>query len=76
MCTLALVLLLLTVSHAAYPGRHPQHHGQPGTPRHDKPPQRPERFSVPEPSADVLLLLGIGVTGLVSYGVQRRKRGA
>jgi hypothetical protein len=39
--TVALVLLLLTVSHAAYPGRHPEHHGQPGTPRHDKPRSTP-----------------------------------
>jgi hypothetical protein len=72
MCTVALVLLSPTVSHA----KHPQHHCQPGTFCRDTHPQHPERFRVPEPSADVLLLLGLGVTGLISYGVQRRKRGA
>ena len=30
--------------------------------------------SVPEPSIDVLLLIGIGVTGLVGYCVQRQKQ--
>ena len=76
MCPLALVLLSPTVTHAAHSGRHPQHHDQSGTHRHDKHPQHHERFSVPEPSVNVLLLIGLGVTGLVSYGVQRRKRGA
>jgi hypothetical protein len=69
--TAALVMLSPVVSHAAEPGihhhekRHPEHHHQPH-----------ERFSVPEPNVNVLLLIGLGVTGLVSYGVQRRKRGA
>ena len=35
-----------------------------------------KRISVPEPSVNVLLLMGLGVTSLVSYGVRRRKRGA
>jgi hypothetical protein len=30
--------------------------------------------SVPEPSASVLLLIGLGVTGLGGYCVERRKR--
>ena len=33
-----------------------------------------DRKSVPEPSASVLLLLGLGVTGLGGYWVERRKR--
>jgi PEP-CTERM motif len=69
LCTVALAMLSPTVSHA-------QPSCQPGTFCRDTHPQHPARFRVPEPSADVLLLLGIGVTGLVSYGVQRRKRGA
>ena len=32
--------------------------------------------SVPEPSADVLLLMGLGVSGLAGYYVERRKRWA
>jgi hypothetical protein len=69
LCTVALVLLSPTVRHA-------QPACQPGTFCRDTPPQHPARFRVPEPSADVLLVLGLGVTGLVSYRVQRRKRGA
>lgn len=72
MFTLALVLLAPTVSHAAQPDKHHhenRHHGH-----HD---QHDDRFvSVPEPNVNVLLLIGLGVTSLVSYGVQRRKRGA
>ena len=70
-CTAALVMLAPTVSHAGkrshdhHEHRHHGHHHQ----KHD-------RVKVPEPSVDVLLLMGLGVTGLVSYGVQRRKRGA
>jgi len=30
---------------------------------------------VPEPSTSILLLLGIGLTGLVGYSLQRRKHG-
>ena len=70
LCTLILVMLSPTVSHATQPGKHHhehQHHG------HDY--QHHDYVRVPEPSANVLLLLGLGVTGLVSYGVQRRKRG-
>ena len=67
LCTLALVLLAPTVSHAAQPDKH--HHGH----HH----QHDDRFvSVPEPNVNVLLLIGLSVTSLVSYGVQRRKRGA
>jgi hypothetical protein len=71
LCTLTLVILSPTMSHAAQPGNH-QHDNRP----HQKHPQPHERFRVPEPDASVLLLIGLGVTGLVSYGVQRRKRGA
>ena len=69
--TAALVMLSPVVSHAAQPGTH--HHDKR---HHDKHQQQHERFSVPEPNVNVLLLIGLGVTGLVSYGVQRRKRGA
>jgi hypothetical protein len=69
LCTVALVMLSPTVSHTAQPGHHEhQHHGH----HHRK----HERVKVPEPNVNVLLLIGLGVTGLVSYGVQRRKRGA
>jgi len=37
---------------------------------------RPKPTHVPEPDASVLLLIGIGVTGLVGYGLQRRRRAA
>jgi hypothetical protein len=33
-----------------------------------------DKKSVPEPSASVLLLIGLGVTGLGGYCVERRKR--
>ncbi len=32
------------------------------------------KVSVPEPDTQVLLVLGLGVTSLVAYGVTRRKR--
>ena len=32
-----------------------------------------DKKNVPEPSASTLLLIGIGVTGLAGYGLQRRK---
>ena len=32
------------------------------------------KVSVPEPDTNVLLVLGLGVTSLVAYGVNRRKR--
>ena len=35
-----------------------------------------DKKSVPEPSANVLLLLGLGVLGLGGYCVERRKRTA
>ena len=35
---------------------------------------KPKPQHVPEPDASVLLLIGIGVTGLVGYGLQRRTR--
>ena len=69
MFTLALVLLAPTVSHAAQPDKH--HHENRHHDQHD------DHFvRVPEPNVNVLLLIGLGVTSLVSYGVQRRKRGA
>jgi len=30
--------------------------------------------SVPEPETNILLLIGLGMTGLVAYGMHRRKR--
>jgi PEP-CTERM motif len=69
--TAAMVMLSPVVSHAAEPGTHHQEHRHHGNDH-----QHHDHFSVPEPSANVLLLLGLGVTGLLSYGVQRRKRGA
>jgi PEP-CTERM motif len=62
--TMALVMLAPTVSHVAPPNNHPPPHDQ------------HHRVSVPEPSTEVLLLIGLGVTGLVRYVVRRRKRGA
>lgn len=38
-----------------------------------KPGPKPGPKSVPEPDTNVLLLLGLGMTGLVGYGVHRRK---
>jgi hypothetical protein len=70
-CIAALVMLSPTVSHATQPGTH--HHDKR---HHEKHQQHYDAVRVPEPSANVLLLIGLGVTGLVSYGVQRRKRGA
>jgi hypothetical protein len=35
---------------------------------------KPPKVSVPEPDVNGLLLLGLGMTGLVAYGVNRRKR--
>lgn len=46
--------------------------------RRPSPPPRPSPYrprSVPEPTTNVLLLLGIGLTGLVGYGLQRYKHG-
>jgi len=68
LCTLTLVMLSPTVSHATPLDKHHHEHGH----HH----QQLDYVRVPEPSANVLLLIGLGVTGLVSYGVQRRKRGA
>ena len=73
-CTAALVMLAPTVSHATQPDKH--HHAQTASHRHGHHHQKHDRVKVPEPSVDVLLLMGLGVAGLVSYGVQRRKRGA
>ena len=69
--TAALVMLSPVVSHTTQPGHHHQEHAHHG---HHQ--QQLDHFSVPEPDASVLLLIGLGVTGLVSYSVQRRKRGA
>jgi PEP-CTERM motif len=71
LCTLTLVMCSPTVSHATQPGKHHHDHRL-----HDQGHQHHDSVRVPEPSANVLLLLGLGVTGLVSYSVQRRKRGA
>src|SRR5207249_1292178 len=68
MCTLALVMLLPTVSYAAPPGNH-HHEYRPDGNDH----QHRDHFSVPEPDVNVLLVIGLGVTSLVAYGVQRRK---
>jgi LPXTG-motif cell wall-anchored protein len=35
-----------------------------------------KKVGVPEPDTNLLLLIGLGVTGLVGYYVQRRKRAA
>jgi PEP-CTERM motif len=64
----ALVVFTPTVSHAhehdADFARAPRHR----TDHH--------KYHVPEPSPDALLVVGLGVIGLVSYGVQRRQQAA
>jgi hypothetical protein len=35
---------------------------------------KPPKVSVPEPDTTSLLVIGLGMTGLVAYGVDRRKR--
>ena len=37
---------------------------------------KPPKVSVPEPDTTSLLMVGLGMTGLVAYGVNRRKRRA
>jgi LPXTG-motif cell wall-anchored protein len=66
--TLALVMLSPSMSPAKQ-GDHNQqgNHNQQG---------QQGRVHVPEPDTNVLLLMGIGVTGLVGYGLYRRKRKA
>ena len=68
--TVAVVMLSPPVSHARQPENHQHEHEHHG---HHQ--QQLAHYSVPEPDASVLLLIGLGVTGLVSYGMQRRKRG-
>ena len=63
MVILALVMLLPTMSQAQ--GQLTQQ-GQPTQ----------QGQAVPEPSPNVLLMIGIGVSGLVGYGLQHRKRKA
>jgi hypothetical protein len=55
------------------PGSQAQRGG--GLPVNPPPTTRPPSVSVPEPSTSVLLLLGIGLTGLASYSLKRRKHG-
>ena len=66
----ALVLLMSAVSHAQLSLDQVVSQSQDAS-KKDKP-----KVSVPEPDTSVLLLLGIGVTGLVGYCVERRKRAA
>ena len=63
---LAMVMLWPTGSQAQYARRQPSPSPQPYP--------SPTR-SVPEPMTSVLLLLGIGLTGLTGYSLQRRKQG-
>jgi hypothetical protein len=56
------------------PGSQAQRRG--GPPVTTPPVTTPPRVSVPEPDTNILLLLGIGVTGLVGYCLERRKRRA
>jgi hypothetical protein len=63
---LAMMMLWPTGSQAQYARPQPRPSPQPSPP--------PSR-SVPEPMTSVLLLLGIGLTGLTGYSLQRRKHG-
>ena len=75
--TLALVMLSPTVSHAQKGGGPPT-----TTPPVIKPPvitpptTKPPKVSVPEPSTNLLLLIGLGMTGLTASYMQYRKRRA
>ena len=66
MLILAMAMSLATVSQAQ------QQVGQPGVPLD---PSKPVK-KVPESSTYVLLMIGIGLTGIAYYGLQRRKRRA
>jgi hypothetical protein len=70
--TLALVMLLPAESQAQRQG------GPPTTtpPVTTTPPTTRPPLSVPEPSTSVLLLIGLGMTGLGSYYMKRHKREA
>jgi hypothetical protein len=79
MAMAALVLLVSAVSHAQV--SLDQLTKQPvvvdaGKKEKEKEKDGKKPVSVPEPSASVLLLLGFGMTGLVGYAVERRKRWA
>lgn len=61
------------------PGSQAQRRGGPPTttpPITTTPPTTTPPVGVPEPDTNVLLLIGIGVTGLVGYYMERRKRRA
>jgi hypothetical protein len=63
MAILAMVILWPTESQAQNALR----------PSRPSPPKPPPSRSVPEPSTSVLLLLGIGLTSLIGYSLQRRR---
>ena len=65
----ALVLLLPTMSQA----QQVQQQQQAG--QQQQMGQQQQGHTVPEPDPTVLLMIGLGVIGLVGYGLQRRKRG-
>lgn len=65
--TLALVILSPTVSHAQKKG---------GPPFDTPPTTKPPTVKVSEPSMNILLLVGLGMTGLTASYIKYRKRRA